>query len=70
MTQLGGSIKNNYANIAQLKDIMTIPPMTAKQHAEVMRKRNQHRRSIEEAKERKELATADTIGSGVQPTGA
>lgn len=41
---------------------MTIPPMTAEQHAEVMRKRSQHRRTIEEAKDRKELALADSIG--------
>ena len=46
-------MKSNYANTAQLKDLMTAPPMTAAQHAEVMRKRIQHRRMVEEAKEMK-----------------
>jgi hypothetical protein len=50
---LGRLIKNNYSNIAQLKDLMTIPPMSAEQHAAVMRKRIEHRRMIEEAKEMK-----------------
>lgn len=51
-------IKNNYANNALLKDLMTVPPMTAEQHAEVMRKRIAHRRMLEEAKELKS-ATLD-----------
>ena len=46
-------MKSNYANTAQLKDLMTAPPMTAQQHAEVMRKRIEHRRMLEEAKELK-----------------
>lgn len=50
-------IKNNYTNIALLKDLMTIPPMTAQQHAEIMRKRIAHRRMLEEAKEAKEFKT-------------
>jgi len=50
---LGRLIKNNYINIAQLKDLMTTPPMTAEQHAAIMRKRIAHRRMIEEAKELK-----------------
>ena len=49
-------IKNNYTNIALLKDLMTIPPMTAKQHAEIMRKRIAHRRMLEEAKELKTVS--------------
>jgi hypothetical protein len=53
---LGRLIKNNYSNIAQLKDLMTTPPMTAEQHAAVMRKRIEHRRKIEEAKELKSAA--------------
>jgi ketol-acid reductoisomerase len=44
-------MKSNYSNTAQLKDLMTVPPMTAEQHAEVMRKRIQSRRMLEEAKE-------------------
>lgn len=50
---MGRLIKNNYTNIALLKDLMTTPPMTAKQHAEIMRKRIAHRRMVEEAKELK-----------------
>ncbi|MES2297175.1 MAG: hypothetical protein V4582_09035 [Pseudomonadota bacterium] len=46
-------MKSNYSNIAQLKDLMTVPPMTAAQHAQVMRKRIEHRRMVEEAKELK-----------------
>ncbi|MBB3117405.1 MULTISPECIES: hypothetical protein [Telluria group] len=45
--------KSNYSNAAQLKDLMTAPPMTAAQHAEVLRKRNAQRRMVEEAKELK-----------------
>lgn len=50
---MGRLIKNNYSNVAQLKDLMTMPPMTAKRHAEIMRKRIAHRRMVEEAKELK-----------------
>ena len=42
---------NNYSSTAQLKDLMTVPPMTAEQHAEIMRKRNEQRRKIEDARE-------------------
>lgn len=45
--------KNNYSNAAQLKELMTAPPMSAEQHAAINRKRIQTRRMIEEAKERK-----------------
>lgn len=50
---MGQLIKNNYTNGALLKDLMTIPPMTAQQHAEIMRQRIAHRRMLEEAKELK-----------------
>ena len=50
---VGRLIKNNYDSTAQLKDLMTMPPMTAEQHAAVMRKRIEHRRMIEDAKELK-----------------
>lgn len=53
LSNLSRLIKNNYTNIALLKDLMTIPPMTAQQHAEIMRKRIAHRRMLEEAKELK-----------------
>jgi hypothetical protein len=42
---------NNYSSTAQLKDLMTVPPMTAAQHAEIMRKRNEQRRKVEDARE-------------------
>ena len=46
-------MKSNYSNTAQLKDLRTVPPMTAAQHAEGMRKRISQRRMVEEAKEMK-----------------
>ncbi len=52
-TNLGRLIKNNYTNIAQLKELTTSPPMTAEQHAAIMRKRIAHRRMVEEARELK-----------------
>ncbi len=45
--------KSNYTNMAQLKELMTAPPMTAEQHAAITRKRIKDRRMIEEAKELK-----------------
>jgi hypothetical protein len=44
-------VRSNYSNQAQLKVLMTAPPMTAEKHAEVMRKRNLDRRTIEAEKE-------------------
>lgn len=44
-------IKNNYTSTAQLKELMTAPPMTAEQHALLMRKRIAHRRMLEDARE-------------------
>ena len=52
---------NNYSSTAQLKDLMTAPPMTAAQHAEIMRKRNEQRRKIEDAKEQRQ-AEKDLYG--------
>jgi hypothetical protein len=49
---------NNYSNTAQLKDLMTVPPMSAAQHAEIMRKRNEQRRKIEDARDQR-LAEKD-----------
>jgi hypothetical protein len=51
--ELNNLNKNNYTNTAQLKEIMTAPPMTAEQHAIIIRKRIKDRRMIEEARERK-----------------
>jgi hypothetical protein len=44
-------VRSNYSNSAQLKVLMTAPPMTAEKHAEVLRKRNSDRRTIEAQKE-------------------
>jgi len=46
-------MKSNYLNTAQLKELMTAPPMSAERHAEVMRKRIAQRRMLEEARELK-----------------
>lgn len=46
-------MKSNYANTAQLKELMTAPPMSAARHAEVMRKRIAQRRMLEEVRELK-----------------
>ncbi|WP_432383728.1 hypothetical protein [Duganella sp. P38] len=51
-------IKSNYSNAAQLKDLMTAPPMSAAQHAEVMRKRIAQRRMVEEARELKRASSS------------
>jgi hypothetical protein len=39
--------------MAQLKELMTAPPMSAERHAAIIRKRIKDRRMIEEAKELK-----------------
>jgi hypothetical protein len=49
-------MKSNYSNTAQLKELMTAPPMSAARHAELMRKRIAQRRMVEEAKELKKVA--------------
>ena len=48
-------MENKDKNMALLKDLMTVPPMTAEQHAAIMRKRIEQRRMLEEAKDRTEL---------------
>jgi len=62
--ELNNLNKNNYTNTAQLKEIMTAPPMTAEQHAIIIRKRIKDRRMIEEARERK-TDEDDLFGSQV-----
>lgn len=44
---------NNYTNVAQLKELMTVPPMSAEQHASIARKHVKNRRMLEEARELK-----------------
>jgi hypothetical protein len=46
-------MKSNYSNTAQLKELMTAPPMSAARHAEVMRKKIAQRRMLEEARDLK-----------------
>lgn len=53
--------KNNYTSTADLKDLMTAPPMTAEQHAAINRKRIKDRRKIEEAKELKNEHDTDPL---------
>jgi hypothetical protein len=52
-------MKSNYINTAQLKELMTAPPMTAARHAEVMRKRIAQRRMLEEARELKKAGDSE-----------
>jgi hypothetical protein len=47
-------MKSNYSNTAQLKELMTAPPMSAARHAEVMRKKIAQRRMLEEARDLKQ----------------
>ena len=58
---LGHLIKNNYSQTALLKELMTVPPMTAEQHANVMRKRIKLRRMVEDAKEVKTIGIEKTF---------
>lgn len=52
-------VKNNYSNIAQLKELTRTPPMSGERHAAILRKRNANRRMIEDSKELK--AASDTL---------
>lgn len=47
-------MENKDKNMALLKDLMTVPPMTAEQHAAIMRKRIEQRRMVEEARDQTE----------------
>lgn len=48
-------MENKDRNMALLKDLMTVPPMTAEQHAAIVRKRIEQRRMVEEARERTDI---------------
>jgi hypothetical protein len=43
--------KHNCANMASLKELTTEPPMSAEQHAALMRKRHDLRMMVESARE-------------------
>ena len=49
-------------NTALLKDLMKVPPMTALQHASIMRKRIADRRMAEDLRESKRLGHGE-VGS-------
>lgn len=44
---------HNYAHSADLKALMTAPPMSAERHAMIIRKRIEMRRMLEEMRERR-----------------
>lgn len=46
-------------NQATLRAIMTAPPMSATAHAAIARQRTAARRSVEDARERREMAASD-----------
>lgn len=46
-------------NQATLREIMTAPPMSATAHAAIERQRTAARRSVEDARDRRELAAED-----------
>ncbi|QDZ29685.1 hypothetical protein [Noviherbaspirillum sp. UKPF54] len=48
--------RDDYANVAPLKALMTAMPMTAQQHTAVLQKRIERRRQLETAKELKAAA--------------
>ena len=50
---------NTDENVALLKDLMKTPPMSAAQHALIMRKRIQDRRLAEDAREVSRLRAGD-----------
>ena len=54
-------MRNNEENAARLEDLMKLPPMTSKQHAEIMRKRIGGRHALEEARDRRQLGLDDEL---------
>ena len=49
--ELESIMRNTDENVALLKDLMKVPPMTATQHATIMRKRIEDRRMAEDLRE-------------------
>jgi hypothetical protein len=60
----GSTMRNNEENAARLEDLMTMPPMTPQQHAEIMRKRIVGRHALEEARDRRFLGLDDELFPG------
>lgn len=52
-------MRNTDENVALLKDLMKAPPMTATQHATIMRKRIEDRRMAEDLREVSRLRSGD-----------
>ncbi|GAC1414767.1 MAG: hypothetical protein NVSMB6_16970 [Burkholderiaceae bacterium] len=52
-------MRNTDENVALLKDLMKTPPMSASQHALIMRKRIQDRRMAEDLREVSRLRLND-----------
>ena len=61
VTQGDTIMRNNEENAARLEDMMKLPPMTSKQHAEIMRKRVGGRHALEEARDRRHLGLDDEL---------
>ena len=54
-------MRNTEENVALLKDLMKAPPMSASQHALIMRKRIEDRRMAEDLREMSRSRSADFI---------
>lgn len=52
-------MRNTDENVALLKELMNVPPMSASQHALIMRKRIQDRRMAEDLREISRLRSND-----------
>lgn len=52
-------MRNTDENVALLKELMSVPPMSASQHALIMRKRIQDRRMAEDLREISRLRSND-----------
>lgn len=49
--------RSNYSNEAELRELMTAPPMKPEQHAAITRKRIECRRMLEDAKEQRKASS-------------
>lgn len=54
-------MRNTDENVALLKDLMKVPPMSATQHATIMRKRIEVRRMAEDVRESMRLRSDDLV---------
>lgn len=54
-------MRNTDENMALLKDLMKTPPMSASQHAQIMRKRIEDRRMAEDLREISRNESDDVI---------